>query len=94
MTWWYWDFTILRHFDKIYDSSNRKDLDFLRDKCTNIFLQAVWKISNFLDDKNNIKRTIPIKNSFYIKTKIKSILYLISPKLYLYIHKFFCKGEK
>lgn len=79
---------------KIYDKSKRDDLQFLRDKCVNIFLQAVWKIPNFLVNKENVKRSIPIKNSYYSKTKIKSILYFISPELYLYIHRIFCKGEK
>lgn len=71
---------------KIYDESNRKDLFFLRDRCTNIFLQAIWKKSDFLRKKENINRSVPIKNSLYLKTKMKSILYFISPKLYVFIH--------
>ena len=70
----------------IYDNSNRDDLQFLRDKCVNIFLQAVWKIPNFMDNKENINRTLPIKNALYFKTKIKSIIYFISPKFYLFLH--------
>ena len=78
---------------RIYDESKRDDLQFLRDKCVNIFLQAVWKIPDFIQEQNDIKRITPIKNAYYTKTKLKSILYFISPKLYLYVHNIFDKGE-
>ncbi len=71
---------------KIYDNSGRCDLRFLRDKAVNIFLQAVWKIPNFINDNKNNKRNILMKNSFFIKTKMKSLLFFISPKLYLFFH--------
>lgn len=78
--------TVANELFKIYDNSNRQDLQFLRDKAANIFLQAIWKIPNFMKNKENIKRTLPIKNSLYFKTKIKAILYFLSPKFYLFIH--------
>lgn len=71
---------------RIYNDSNRNDLAFLRDRCTNIFLQAVWKKKDFFKEKKNIMRCLPIKNSYYMRTKIKSLLYLVSPRLYVYIH--------
>lgn len=80
---------------KIYDESKRTDLEFLRDKNTNIFLQAVWKKKNFLKDKSNkITRNIPLKNSYYLRTKLKSILYLISPRLYIVFHNIIKKLNK
>ncbi|MBE6149307.1 MAG: glycosyltransferase [Firmicutes bacterium] len=71
---------------KFFNNSKRNDLEFLRDKNANTFLQAVWKIPNFLNNKENIKRTMPLKNSYYFNTRLKSFIYFISPKLYLFIH--------
>lgn len=71
---------------KIFENSGRDDLDYLRDHNTTTFLQAIWKIPNFLDNKKNIMRTMPIKNAIYLRTKLKALLYFISPKLYLAIH--------
>lgn len=70
----------------VFEECKRNDLGFLRDHNTNIFLQAVWKIPGFLNDKEKIMRSMPLKNSIYLKTKIKSLLYYISPKFYLLIH--------
>ena len=69
------DFIVATELFKIFDLSNRKDLAFLRDRSANIFLQAVWKISNFLEEKENINRALPLKNSYFIKTRFKSLLY-------------------
>lgn len=80
------DYIVATELFKIYDSSNRNDLQFLRDKAANIFLQSTWKINSFLKNKK-INRSLPLKNSYYLKTYVKSILYFISPKLYLLIHK-------
>ena len=85
------DYIVSTELFKIYDDSGRKDLEFLRDRAANIFLQSVWRIKSFTKDANKIKRTLPIKNAYYIKTKIKAALYFISPKLYLSIHNFFKK---
>lgn len=71
---------------KIYDNSSRKDLQFLHDRNVNIFLQSVWKKRDFFSKKSNIKRFMPIKNSYYTKTRIKALIYLISPHIYLFIH--------
>jgi glycosyltransferase len=69
---------------KIYGESDRKDLEFLRDRCTNILLQAVWKNTKVVSLYDI--RKVPIKNAYYLKTKIKSMLYFISPKYYIFIH--------
>ena len=78
--------TVANELFKIYDNTNRKDIQFLRDKAANIFLQAIWKIPEFLKNKKNVNRTLPIKNALYFKTRIKAILYFLSPKFYLFIH--------
>lgn len=80
-------FVVSEELLKIYDNSNRKDLQFLRDRNANIFLQSVWKMNDFFSKKSNIKRLMPIKNSYYLKTRLKALLYLISPRFYLFIHK-------
>lgn len=82
------DLIVAEELFKIFDQYSDLDLSYLKDRCTNIFLQAVWKVQEF-SKVNTIKRTTPIKNSLYIKTKLKSFIYLISPKLYMIIHK--CK---
>lgn len=75
---------------KIFDDSKRDDLQFLRDKNVNTYLQAVWKKSDFLKS-NDVNKIIPLKNAYYFKTKVKALLYFISPKMYIKIHNFFGK---
>ena len=81
------DYIVATELIKIYDKSGRTDLDFLRDRAANIFLQAPWKIKDFLSDKSKVNRFLPIKNSYYFKSYFKSIVYFVSPKIYLLIHK-------
>lgn len=74
---------------EIYDASHRKDLDYLRDHMVTTYLQAVWKVPEYFKKGENYSRTMPIRNSYYIKTKMKSILFLISPYLYIKVHALF-----
>lgn len=85
------DYIVATELLKIFDKSGRKDLEYLRDHNTTTFLQAIWKIPGFLDNKEIVMRTMPIKNSIYFKTKLKAMLYFISPKLYLTIHNLYKK---
>jgi len=85
------DFIVATELIKIFDKSNRGDLDFLRDRAANIFLQAVWKIPYFFKKRSNKKRSLPIKNALYIKTKLKGLLYFISPSIYIFVHNRFTK---
>lgn len=80
------DLIVTRELSKLYDEAERTDLQYLRDHMADIFMQAVWKVPDFFSNKKNIQRSFPLKNAFYKKTKLKAILYYISPKLYLIIH--------
>ena len=80
------DLIVAEELYKIYKNNKNRDLDYLKDRCTNIFLQSVWKIPDFFK-KNKIKRFVPFNNSYYLKTKIKALLFLMSPRLYRTLHK-------
>lgn len=80
------DLIVSRELLKIYDNSNRDDLLYLRDHMVDTYLQSIWKISNF-SQMNPWPRLAPLHNSYYLKTVLKSLLFTISPKLYLIIHK-------
>ncbi len=79
------DLIVAEKLFELYDSIKEKDLSYLRDHNVTTFLQAVWKIPNYLSDYD-LKRTLPLKNAYYKKTKLKAILYYVSPKLYLFVH--------
>lgn len=85
------DLIVSTELYKIFDSYKERDLKYMRDRCTNIFLQSVWKVKNFFNI-NIIKKSIPLKNSLYLKTKAKALLYFISPHLYLMVHKILRKN--
>lgn len=79
------DIVLTHELFKIFDESGRDDLIYMRDHAVDTFMQSIWKVPDFLKEEN-ICRSLPIKNSFYMKTKMKAILYFISPKMYLKIH--------
>ena len=81
------DIIVVQELLKIFENSKRDDLIYMRDNIANIYLQSVWKIPNFIEIKN-INRFLPIKNAYYIKTRLKAILFALSPKLYLIIHRY------
>ncbi len=70
----------------IFDRYEQKDLYYMRDRMVDIYLQAFLSLPSFFE-RTIWERTVPLKNSFYLKTKLKSFLYFVSPKLYLLIHK-------
>ncbi len=80
------DLLVAEKLFEFYDSLERNDLVYLRDHNVTTFLQAVWKIPNFLSTYD-LRRDLPLKNSYYLKTKLKAILYYISPKIYLWVHR-------
>ncbi len=71
---------------KILDSLPNRDFRFLRDHNINIFLQAVWKNPEYLKANNTISRFDVLRNSYYLKTRLKCLLYFLSPKAYLLVH--------
>lgn len=74
---------------EIYDASCRDDLEYLRDHMVTTYLQAVWKVPEYFKKSENYSKTMPIKNSYYTKTKMKSLLFLISPYVYIKVHALF-----
>lgn len=80
------DLIVTDKLKDIYDKSARTDLYYLRDHMADTYLQAVWKVPDFFSI-TKWKRNEPLKNSYYLKTKAKSLLYLISPKMYLRVHE-------
>ena len=79
---------ITKELFKIFKLSKRDDLIYLRDHAVDTFLQAAWKIPNYLS-KYDANRLLPIKNAHYKKTIIKAFLYALSPLLYLKIHNLY-----
>jgi len=80
------DLIVTSELKKIYDNSGRRDLYYLRDHMADTYLQAVWKLPDFLSC-TSWKRNEPWKNAYYLKTKVKSLLYFISPRIYLWLHE-------
>ena len=80
------DICVADNLFEIYDLRKQLHLDYLYDRAVNIYLQAVWKVPKEVDD-NIEKRLYLFKKSKLVKTKLKSFLYLLSPKLYIAIHK-------
>lgn len=79
------DIIVTEELFKVFNSCRRNDLVYMRDHAIDIFLQATWKIPDFIKTEK-INRFLPIKNAYYIKTRMKALIYVISPKLYLSIH--------
>ena len=80
------DLIVTTFLKDIYNNTERKNIQYLKDHMANTYLQAVWKIPVFFN-LEIWKRWEPLKNSYYLKTRLKSFLYFVSPKLYLLIHK-------
>lgn len=80
------DLLVTKKLFDIYDKTKRSDLIYLRDHAADTFLQAIWKIPGFLERKERIERALPLKNSRYLKTRLKAVLYFVSPRLYLKLH--------
>ena len=80
------DLIVTDKLKEIYNKSGRNDLQYLRDHMADTYLQAIWKVHDFFSI-TKWKRNEPLKNSYYFKTKIKSLLYYFSPKVYLCIHE-------
>lgn len=79
------DLFITETLRKIFDKSGRNDLQYLRDHMADTYLQAVWKVPDFFE-LTKWDRITPLRNSHYFKTCVKSLLYFLSPKLYLVLH--------
>lgn len=80
------DLIVTNELKKIYDNSGRSDLYYLRDHMVDTYLQAVWKLPDFLSTAK-WKRSEPWRNAYYPKTRVKSLLYFVSPKMYLWVHE-------
>ena len=80
------DLIVTDKLKEIYDKSGRKDLQYLRDHMADTYLQAIWKVPDFFSI-TNWEKGEPLRNSYYFKTKVKSLLYYLSPRMYLYIHE-------
>lgn len=80
------DLIVTTFLKDIYNNTEMKNIQYLKDHMADTYLQAVWKIPGFFN-LEIWKRWEPLKNSYYIKTRLKSFLYFVSPKLYLLIHK-------
>lgn len=72
---------------KIYDNHADKEIEALRNQVTEIYLQAIIKAEKISMDYRVIDKYELVKNSYFLKTKIKAILYWISPRIYKYVHK-------
>lgn len=70
-----------------FSSLNRDDLRYFYDRMISFYLQAVYMIPNY-PAIDSFGRTMPIKYSYYPKTIMKSLLYLVSPKAYIMLHDY------
>lgn len=67
--------------------SNHKIITLLNDHNLNIYLNGVYPLYSISYKKNYYNRSFLLKNSYHIKTKIKSLLFYISPFIYNLINK-------
>ena len=79
------DIILTKKLFKIFDNSGRSDLIYFRDHAADTFMQSIWKVPDFLKTED-ICRSLPIRNAYYKKTRLKALLYLLSPCLYLKLH--------
>ena len=66
---------------------NKDEIIILRDVLACIFLQAFCMVDNHMDCVNIYGKKIVVSNAYYMKTRLKALLFYISPRLYLFIHK-------
>lgn len=79
---------ICKKIKKIYDAKSKKDIpEILMNRFAEMLLMANYQLN---DNKVLVEfagRTMPIKYSFNKKTRIKSLIYMISPNIHRYIEK-------
>lgn len=80
------DYIVSNLLFQIFDKYSNLKLDYLYDRAVNIYLQSVWKIKKQESVKFS-KKIYLFKKSYYFNTKMKSLLYLLSTKVYLFVHK-------
>ena len=73
---------ISRDLSCIYGTN--KHYKYFRDRMASFYLQAAYKIPEQI---NEFDRSFPIRNSFYFKTRVKGLIFLLSPMIYLLLHK-------
>lgn len=70
---------------KYYSTIEQTDLRYYYDRMVSFYLQAVYMIPNYTKI-GRFGRTMPIKHAYYSKTILKSFLYLLSPRLFVWLH--------
>ena len=68
-----------------FDESGREDLAYYRDRMTAFYLQAVYLVPDY-SKKDTLGRKMPLNNSYYLMTKLKSLLYFLSPWMFIKVH--------
>ena len=71
---------------KFYSRINRNDLQYYYDRMVSFYLQAVYMIPNY-PKLDRFGRTMPILHSYYPITRIKSFIYMVSPRTYIKLHE-------
>lgn len=59
----------------------------LENHISDIYLQAICMTNDPHEFFKKFPRSFPLKYAYYSRMKVKSVLYFISPKLYLWIHR-------
>ncbi len=75
-------FIVCEQCAALFTEQKESDIGYLKDRMVYLFLQAICKISDHRPYVQKFGRKFPIKNALYSKTKLKAIVFWISPVLY------------
>jgi glycosyltransferase involved in cell wall biosynthesis len=80
-------FEVVKELQVLLKKQDNNYAQVIRDQMVVLYLQAICLVSDytaFLIDKKYIKQ-----NSFFMRTRIKSYIYSISPRFYVALHKIY-----
>lgn len=80
-------FIVCEELDTYFKGIDESKFGALKDHISNMFLQAICMIDDPSKYFKQFPRSFPWKYAFYKRMKLKSILYFISPTVYLFVHK-------
>ena len=79
--------TVTNKMCQLVNTSDYKNTQAIRDKIIFNYLHGICLIDKPIMQNSMLNKKYLICNSYYIRTKIKAIIYIISPHFYLYLYK-------
>lgn len=84
---------VVGHLNKILDSLPKKDYKVIRNQCVILYLQAYCMLDDNREYASMLSKKWLLKNSFDLRTKIKSFLFALSPKFYTTLHSLLVRNS-